>query len=182
MQDTGDPPVLELRGVSKHFGAVSALADVSLSIRAGEVVGLMGDNGAGKSTLARIIAGNFVPSAGEIRIDGKKASFLRAVEAREAGIEIVHQDLALCDNLTAAENVFLGREIRRGPWPFLLLDKREMQRRTALLFQELKSETLPGALVRAMSGGQRQAVAIARTRLSSPRIVLMDEPLSLIHI
>jgi simple sugar transport system ATP-binding protein len=176
------PPVLELRGISKHFGAVSAVSDVSLSVQAGEVVGLMGDNGAGKSTLARIIAGNFQPSQGEIQLEGLPVRFGHAIDARAAGIEIVHQDLALCDNLTAAENVFLGRELRRGRWPFRFLDRREMNRRAAVLFQELKSETLPGQVVRAMSGGQRQAVAIARTRLSSPRIVLMDEPTAAISV
>lgn len=175
-------PILQLSNISKHFGPISALENISLSVAPGEVIGLMGDNGAGKSTLARIIAGNFVPSEGEMLFDGKVVRFQQAVEARRAGIEIVHQDLALCDNLTAAENVFLGREIRRGVWPLLFLNQREMRRRAGLLFQELKSETLPAELVKAMSGGQRQAVAIARTRLSSPRMVLMDEPTAAISV
>ena len=142
--------ILQLANVSKHFGAIHALDDVSIDLHAGEVVGLMGDNGAGKSTLVRIMAGN--------------------------------QDLALCDNLTAAGNVFMGRELRRWFGPLFVLDYRTMYRRAGALFAELKSETRARDLVRQMSGGQRQAVAIARTRLSSPKIVLMDEPTAAISV
>ena len=106
--------VLELTNVSKHFGAIQAVNDVSLSIEAGQVVGLMGDNGAGKSTLVKMIAGNFRPSHGTMRLEGLELILHRPVEARQHGIEIVHQDLALCNNLTAAANVFLGRELRQG--------------------------------------------------------------------
>ena len=113
---------LELRGVSKNFGAITALSDVDFAVESGEVVGLMGDNGAGKSTMVKIIAGNFPPSAGEIVLDGESVQFHRPVEARKKGVEIVYQDLALCDNLTAAANVFLGREIRRKMGPFKYLD------------------------------------------------------------
>src|SRR6185436_20613845 len=105
--------ILEVAEVSKHFGAIHALNDVSLSLEPGQVVGLMGDNGAGKSTLVKIIAGNFRPSHGTITVDGERANFHRPIEARQQGIEIVYQDLALCDNLTAAANVFLGRELRK---------------------------------------------------------------------
>lgn len=174
--------VLELEGVSKHFGAIGALRDVSLSLRAGEVVGLMGDNGAGKSTLVKIVAGNYPPSEGSIAISGRKVAFHNPADARSAGIEIVYQDLALCNNLTAAANVFLGREVVKAVGPLRLLDYRSMYRRAALLFAELKSETRPRDLVRRMSGGQRQAVAIARTRLSDPKIVLMDEPTAAISV
>jgi simple sugar transport system ATP-binding protein len=176
------PAVLELAGISKHFGAIQALTDVSLELQPGEVLGLMGDNGAGKSTLVRIIAGNFRPSHGTIAIDGNPVAFHSPLEARDAGIEIVYQDLALCDNLTAAANVFLGRELRTGFGPFHVLDYGAMYRRAAELFKELKSETRPRDLVRRMSGGQRQAVAIARTRLSNARIVLMDEPTAAISV
>lgn len=175
-------PVLELRSVSKNFGAIRALSEVDLSLSPGEVLGLMGDNGAGKSTLVRIIAGNFRPSAGEIRLDDALAHFDHPLDARRAGIEIVYQDLALCDNLTAAANVFLGREPTKRWGPFRLLDHRAMVVRAAELFMELKSETRPRELVRYMSGGQRQAVAIARTRLSNPRIVLLDEPTAAISV
>jgi simple sugar transport system ATP-binding protein len=174
--------VLELASVSKNFGAIQALNEVSLSLEPAEVVGLMGDNGAGKSTLVKIIAGNFRPSHGKILMNGREVHFHRPIEARQHGIEIVYQDLALCDNLTASANVFLGREVRKGVWPFRILDYARMYKRAGELFQELKSETRPRDLVKQMSGGQRQAVAIARTRLSDARIVLMDEPTAAISV
>jgi simple sugar transport system ATP-binding protein len=175
-------PLLKISGVSKHFGSIQALTSVSLGLERGEVVGLMGDNGAGKSTLMRIIAGNFRPSQGAIAIDGRPVTFHNPIDAQQAGIEIVYQDLALCDNLSAAANVFLGRELRIGFGPFHVLDYAAMYRRAATLFKELKSETRPRDLVRRMSGGQRQAVAIARTRLSEAKIVLMDEPTAAISV
>ena len=174
--------VLTLSAVSKHFGAIQALNDVSLTLRPGEVLGLMGDNGAGKSTLVRIIAGNFPPSSGQVAIEGRGVSFHGPADARAAGIEIVYQDLALCDNLTAAANVYLGRELMKTVGPFRLLNYKAMYQRAGELFAELKSETRPRDLVRRMSGGQRQAVAIARTRLSDPKIVLMDEPTAAISV
>lgn len=174
--------LLDLENVSKHFGAIHALTDVSLALEPGEVVGLMGDNGAGKSTLVKIIAGNFRPSHGSMRMEGADLVMHRPVEARQHGIEIVHQDLALCDNLTAAANVFLGRELRKGVGPLKVLDYAAMFARAGQIFAELKSETRPRDLVRQMSGGQRQAVAIARTRLSDAKIVLMDEPTAAISV
>lgn len=174
--------VLELRQISKSFGAIRALENVDLTIEAGEVVGLMGDNGAGKSTLVKIIAGNFPPTSGKILIDGEEVHFTKPVEARRKGIEIVYQDLALCDNLTAAANVFLGREIKRRVGPIRYLDHKAMYERAAAIFAELKSETRPRDLVMRMSGGQRQAVAIARTRLSDARLILMDEPTAAISV
>src|SRR5262245_64767139 len=122
---------------------------------------MMGDNGAGKSTLVKIMAGNYPPSHGRRRVGGEEVHFSRPIEARQHGIEIVYQDLALCDNLTAAANVFLGREIRRQIGPLRILDYAAMYRRAGQLFTELKSETRPRDLVKQMSGGQRQAVAIA---------------------
>ena len=175
-------PILDLSEISKNFGAIQALNNVSLTMGRGEVVGLMGDNGAGKSTLMRIIAGNFPPTYGTISIDGRSTVFHKPVEARKAGVEIVYQDLALCDNLTAAANVFLGRELRIGFGPFHILDYGAMYRRAGDLFRELKSETRPRDLVSRMSGGQRQAIAIARTRLSDAKIVLMDEPTAAISV
>ena len=174
--------ILELRHISKHFGAIEAVKDVSFSLNAGEVIGLMGDNGAGKSTLVKMIAGNFRPSSGQMLMDGQEIVMHRPVEARQHGIEIVHQDLALCDNLTAAANVFLGRELRLGFGPIKILDYATMYRRAGEIFAELKSETRPRDLVKKMSGGQRQAVAIARTRLSNAKIVLMDEPTAAISV
>lgn len=174
--------VLELRGITKHFGAIEALRGVDLRLESGEVLGLMGDNGAGKSTLVKIIAGNFPPSSGEILIDGKPQHFHKPLDARAQGIEVVYQDLALCDNLSAGENVYLGRELKRKVGPLNLVDFRRIHERAAELFKELKSETRPKDLVRQMSGGQRQAVAIARTRLSDPKFVLMDEPTAAISV
>ena len=136
-------PVLALRGISKSFGAIRALSDVDLALEPGEVLGLMGDNGAGKSTLVRIVAGNFSPTSGEMRLNGEPVHFHRPLDARRNGIEIVYQDLALCDNLTAAANVFLGREVRRRFGPFRMLDYRAMYSRSGALFAELKSETRP---------------------------------------
>ncbi|MEM1387629.1 MAG: ATP-binding cassette domain-containing protein [Pseudomonadota bacterium] len=174
--------LLELTNITKSFGAIHALQGVDLSVAPGEAVGLMGDNGAGKSTLMKIIAGNFAPTSGEIRIDGSAVKFAKPLDAREAGIEIVYQDLALCDNLTAAANVFLGRELRKTVGPFSMLDYPSMYQKAGELFAELKSETRPRDLVKQMSGGQRQAVAIARTRLSDPQLVLMDEPTAAISV
>jgi simple sugar transport system ATP-binding protein len=174
--------ILELENISKHFGAIQAVNDVSMKLEAGQVVGLMGDNGAGKSTLVKIIAGNFRPSHGVIRMEDVELVLHRPVEARQHGIEIVHQDLALCDNLTAAADVFLGRELSKGAGPFKVLDYAAMFRRSGEIFTELKSETRPRDLMRQMSGGQRQAVAIARTRLSKAKIILMDEPTAAISV
>jgi simple sugar transport system ATP-binding protein len=173
---------LRLEGVSKHFGAIHALNEVSMSLEAGEVVGLMGDNGAGKSTLVKIIAGNYRPTSGRIFVGERETNFHRPLEAREQGIEIVYQDLALCDNLSAAVNVFLGRELTRSIGPLKILDYGAMNTAAARLFKDLRSETRPKDMVRQMSGGQRQAVAIARTRLSNPEIVLMDEPTAAISV
>jgi simple sugar transport system ATP-binding protein len=174
--------ILELNGITKNFGGIHALAGVDINLERGQVLGLMGDNGAGKSTLIKIIAGSFSATSGTISLDGKKVTFGRPREARDAGIEVVHQDLALCDNLTASMNVFLGREIVRKLGPFRFLNRAAMNERSAELFADLKSETRPKDLVRQMSGGQRQAVAIARTRLSKPNIVIMDEPTAAISV
>ena len=174
--------VLELTNIAKHFGAIHALNGVSFNLEAGEVVGLMGDNGAGKSTLVKMIAGNFRPTHGTMRMADQELVMHKPLDARRHGIEIVHQDLALCDNLTAAANVYLGREEMRKVGPFKVLDYAAMYKRAGQIFTELKSETRPRDLVKQMSGGQRQAVAIARTRLTNPKIVLMDEPTAAISV
>jgi simple sugar transport system ATP-binding protein len=174
--------VLQLKKISKHFGAINALTDVDVTLEPGEILGLMGDNGAGKSTLVKIVAGNFPPSEGEILLENAPVRFHSPAEARDAGIEVVYQDLALCNNLTAAANVFLGREILRRFGPIRVVNNRSMHERARELFAELKSETRPADKVRRMSGGQRQAVAIARTHLSEAKIVLMDEPTAAISV
>lgn len=174
--------LLELINVSKNFGAIQAVKNVSLKIEPGEIVGLMGDNGAGKSVLVRMVAGNYPPSSGSILMDGKHVVFHDPLEARAHGIEIVYQDLALCSNLTAAANVFLSREMTRPLGPLRILDYPGMYRRSGEIFHKLKSETRARDLVGNMSGGQRQAVAIARTMLAKARLVLMDEPTAAISV
>jgi simple sugar transport system ATP-binding protein len=174
--------LLEMSDISMHFGAIEALGGVDFSLEPGRITGLMGDNGAGKSTLVKIIAGNFPPTNGKMFLDGREVQFNRPVDARQAGIEVVYQDLAICNNLTASANVFLGREQMKGVWPVRVLDNWRMSSRSKELFEELKSETRPDDVVRSMSGGQRQAVAIARTHLSQAKIVLMDEPTAAISV
>lgn len=173
---------LKLSGISRSFGAIRALDKVSLELAPGEVMGLMGDNGAGKSTLVKIIAGNYRPTEGQIRIDDTPVEFHRPIDAQRQGVEIVHQDLALCNHLTAASNVFLGREPIKRFGPIGVIDYEKMRDTSAQLFARLKSETRPRDIVRRMSGGQRQAVAIARTLLSHPKIVLLDEPTAAISV
>ena len=179
--------LLQLCGLSKDFAGVHALAGVDLEVRAGEVVGLLGDNGAGKSTLLRCISGDHPPSRGTIAVDGETLALHDPRDARRAGIEIVHQDLALCDNLTATANIFLGRELRRRIGPISVLAHAAMRARATELFAELESDTAPEAPVRELSGGQRQAVAVARALLGDargarPRLVLLDEPTAAISV
>ena len=175
--------VLKLENISKNFGGVEALSDVDMSLQKGECLGLMGDNGAGKSTLIKIIAGNYLPTTGKIFINNNQVYFNKPIDAQKKGIEVVYQDLALCDNLSAYENVFLGRwlsKFRIGPFKFV--DFKKMQEKSYDLFKELKSDTRPSQLVKTLSGGQKQAVALSRTRLSNPDIVLMDEPTAAISV
>ena len=173
------PPVLEVRHVTKHFGAVRALHDLSFLIRPGEVVGLVGDNGAGKSTIVNIVAGALRPDDGEIVIDGESHAFATPAHARAAGIETVFQYLSIIPTLDIAENVFLGRELYR---PGLgkrmrVMDKGRMRREVAAGFERLGLKLpSPRTKVAALSGGQRQAVAIARAVLWGSKIVLLDEP------
>ncbi|MES4906769.1 MULTISPECIES: ATP-binding cassette domain-containing protein [unclassified Streptomyces] len=167
------PPLLALRGVSKRFGAVQALADVDLEIHTGEVVALLGDNGAGKSTLVKVIAGVGPADQGVIEWQGRSVQVRRPHDAQSLGIATVYQDLALCENLDVVGNVFLGREVRR----FGVLDEVEMERRTRGLLQNL-SIRVPDVRVpvATLSGGQRQTVAISRSLLGEPRLLLLDEP------
>src|SRR3984885_1539035 len=174
--------VLQLQGISKDFGAIRALSEIDLTINACDVGGQMGHDGRGKSTLVKIIAGNFHPTHGIIRFEGREHRFDRPLDARSAGIEVVYQDLVLANNVSAAANVYLGRELTRQVGPFKFLDHRGMNARALELFGELKSETRTKDLVKSMSGGQRQAVAIARTRLSNAKLILMDEPTAAISV
>ncbi len=180
MPESADaPPVLEVRGVSKHFGAVRALHEVSLELRRGEVVGLVGDNGAGKSTLVNVISGALRPDRGEIALDGLTHAFETPSHARAAGIETVYQFLSIIPTLDIAENVFLNREhYRPGALGRVrVMDKARMRREVSEGFERLGlSLPAPSTKVGALSGGQRQAVAIARAVLWGQKIVLLDEP------
>ena len=165
-------PVLSLRGITKRYGSVQALRGVDLDVHAGEVVALVGDNGAGKSTLIKVIAGVGPPDEGAVRWQGAPVSVRRPADAQALGVATVYQDLALCDNLDVASNLFLGRErTSRG-----LLDEVEMERRSRDLLQTLAVRIDVRSPVAALSGGQRQAVAIARSLLGEPKVVLLDEP------
>jgi ABC-type sugar transport system ATPase subunit len=170
-------PFLTARNVSKRFGALTALSGIDLDIRSGEVLGLLGDNGAGKSTFIKILAGAHQPSGGEIRIDGQPASFASPQEAAARGVATIFQELALSENLSIADNVFLGRElvVRIAGIPFLR--RAEMKTRVAAMLQELDAHIAdPDAVVGNLSGGQRQVVAICRALNLDARLVIMDEP------
>ncbi|MGW5331303.1 ATP-binding cassette domain-containing protein [Streptomyces bauhiniae] len=166
-------PVLALRGVSKRFGAVQALTDVTLEVHAGEVVALVGDNGAGKSTLVKTIAGVHPIDEGVIEWDGRSVQVNKPHDAQNLGIATVYQDLALCDNIDVVGNLYLGREIRRAG----VLDEVEMERRSRELLDQL-SIRIPSVRIpiASLSGGQRQVVAIARSMLGEPKLVILDEP------
>jgi D-xylose transport system ATP-binding protein len=171
--------VLEVRGVSKFFGSVSALTNVSLTLRRGETLALLGDNGAGKSTLVKILSGLYKPDAGSILLEAEEANISDPHVARALGIETVYQDLALFDNLTAAENFFVGREPRRPAWlkRLAFVDKGHMRRATAAVLERLRVGVRdPSVPVGQMSGGQRQAVAVGRAEAFARRIIILDEP------
>ena len=174
----GDP-IFEARDVTKRFGRVVALRGVNFNLRGGEVHAIVGDNGAGKSTLIKILSGVMQPTSGEILIDGSPVSLASPREARSHGIETVYQDLALANHLDASANLFLGREaLLPGILGWLgFLDARTMRRRTSEELRHLKID-IPSvqAPVLGMSGGQRQAVAVARAHAWGSRIVIMDEP------
>jgi D-xylose transport system ATP-binding protein len=166
-------PVLSLRGISKRFGAVQALTDAELDVSSGEVVALVGDNGAGKSTLVKVISGVAPANDGTIEWEGARVSIQRPQDAQRLGIATVYQDLALADNLDVVANLFLGQEKRRAG----VLDDIDMERQARELLQTL-SVKIPSVRtqVASLSGGQRQSVAIARSLLGEPKVVLLDEP------
>lgn len=170
-----DKPLLELKGVSKHFGAVQALTKVDFETRAGEVMALVGDNGAGKSTLIKGVAGIYPFDEGEIYIDGELVEIHGPRDAAELGIEVVYQDLALADNLDVVANMFLGRERVKS---FRRLDEVSMEQASLKTLGSLSVTTIQSVRrhVASLSGGQRQAVAVAKAVMWNSRLVILDEP------
>lgn len=170
---TSQPPLLSLRGISKSFGAVNALTEITLDVSAGEIVALVGDNGAGKSTLVKVLAGVHPADTGEILWNGQPTRIGSPLDSQQLGIATVYQDLALCDNLDVVANLFLGRERVGGR----LLDEVEMEKRSWLLLKQLSAK-IPSVRtpIASLSGGQRQTVAIARSLVGEPSVVILDEP------
>tara|TARA_Y100000768_G_scaffold368197_1_gene331936 strand:- start:12 stop:752 length:741 start_codon:yes stop_codon:yes gene_type:complete len=169
--------LLKLSNITKSFGAVSALDGVSLELNDKECLGLLGDNGAGKSTLLKILSGVYKADSGKTYINDKEVDFTDPLLAREAGIEMIYQDLALADELPADANIFLGREQKNNLFGlFKTLDKNTMQDEATKVLSTLGSELDSSRLVNVMSGGERQLVAVARALQFNPTILLMDEP------
>src|SRR6202165_4573540 len=171
-------PILQVKNLFKRFGGLIAVDHVSLDIHPGEVVGLLGDNGAGKSTLIKMISGAYKPDGGQIFLNGEVVSFATPLEARRRGIETIYQDLALCENLDASANIFLGREKMRHQLgifrvlnrPYMLHESRQVLDQLDIRIPELRKP------IRQLSGGQRQAVSIARAVYWNARLMIMDEP------
>ncbi|TBD72744.1 ATP-binding cassette domain-containing protein [Rhizobium ruizarguesonis] len=181
---TANNPAVSVKDLRKNYDAVEATRGVSFDIMPGEIIGLVGDNGAGKSTLTKMIAGDVAPSSGEIRIGGSQVQSSSTTWARDHGVEMVYQDLALCDNLDICANIFLGREIvQRSPLGFRRLAHDEMHRKAEGLLKMLDVK-LPNLRepVTALSGGQRQMVAIARSVAYDPKLVIMDEPTAALSV
>ncbi len=176
-EQVGAPPTLRAHQISKRFGGVVALDDVSIDVAAGQITGLVGDNGAGKSTLIRILSAVLRTDDGTIELDGAPADFTSPADARAAGIETVYQDLALAGNMPVWANIYLGRELLRGPRTLNILDKRRMAIEGAAMLSRL-SRTMPpiDAPTSHLSGGQRQAIAIARAAAWGSKVIIMDEP------
>ncbi len=166
-------PLVRMEGISKSFGGIRALTDVDVELRAGEVMGILGHNGAGKSTLVKILAGAEQADAGRIYIQGREVAISNPNDARDHGIETIYQELALCGNLDAPANLFMGRETER----YGVLDKRDMRRETGAVLDRLgiRIESLDVEVER-LSGGQRQSIAIGRAVYFDARILIMDEP------
>jgi D-xylose transport system ATP-binding protein len=173
--NAASPPTLGLKGVSKSFGSVEALREVDFEVRESEVMALVGDNGAGKSTLIKCVAGIYSIDDGQIMFDGKPVTIHGPKDAARLGIEVVYQDLALCDNLDVVQNMYLGREVHD---PVFRLREAPMEQRTADTLKSLSVTTIRSVRqpVATLSGGQRQSVAVARAVLWNNRVVFLDEP------
>jgi simple sugar transport system ATP-binding protein len=173
MPEPASVPLVEMKGISKSFGAVNALIDVDLRIDPGEILGLVGDNSAGKSTLMKILTGAYHRDSGEVLIEGKATNFRSPHESRDAGIEMIYQDFALCGNLDVAQNIFLGRWPRRG----LFVDRRQMYAEAEEVMRRLKVDVNSVfQKVESLSGGRQQSVAIARAISFEPKLIVLDEP------
>jgi D-xylose transport system ATP-binding protein len=181
--EESSPPLLRIQGISKHFGPVVALDEVSFEVRAGEVVALLGDNGAGKSTLIKIISGSLSPSAGRILFDGREVAFGGPADAKALGIETVYQDLSLCENVDTVANFFMGRELTRNLLGFQVLREREMQAETLRALADIGTH-IPSlrTTVEHLSGGQRQAIELCRFVYWGGRLVLLDEPFAALGV
>jgi simple sugar transport system ATP-binding protein len=177
------PPVIEVEHLSKSFGAVTALRDVSLTLNRGEVLGLVGDNGAGKSTLIKILCGFHKPDSGTYRFNGEVVHLNSPIEARALGIQTVYQDLALVNDLSVYHNMFLGRERKKRILGVPLLDNKTMRKLTIEYLSNLGIR-VPNVdnTVAMLSGGQRQSVAVARSIYSNPTVLIMDEPLAALGV
>jgi D-xylose transport system ATP-binding protein len=176
-------PLLELRNIRKSFGAIEALRDVSFTVDRGEVVALLGDNGAGKSTLVKMISGGLTPTSGDIVFDGSVRSFASPLEAKQAGIETVYQDLSLCTNVDVVANFFMGREITKRVFGIPVLDESEMTRQTEQALQRAGTK-IPSMKVKVehLSGGQRQAIELNRFVHFGGKLVLLDEPFAALGV
>jgi simple sugar transport system ATP-binding protein len=168
--------LLEVDSLGKRFGRIEAVRDVSFSLEPAEAVGLIGDNGAGKSTLVKMLSGVHQPTEGTISLDGEVVRFTTPLDARAAGIEIIHQDLALCDDLDVASNIFLGREPRRRFGPLRLVDRAAMRAAAERVMVDLGTTVPAQRGVSELSGGERQLVAVGRALEFEPRVLLLDEP------
>lgn len=178
-----DDHIVEMESITKTFGEVVALRDVTVRLRRNEVLALAGDNGAGKSTLIKCLAGALEPDSGTIRIDGEVVDIDSPRRAKDLGIETTFQDLAVAGNLTVTQNIFLGREMVAGPdTMFGILDKSAMRERARELLDDLEIRVDIDEKVENLSGGERQLVSISRTLLSDPEIVIMDEPTSALSV
>jgi len=169
-------PLLELSGITKRFGPVDVLRGIDLKINRAEAIGLIGDNGAGKSTLVKILSGVYKQTSGDINFAGQPISLNSPLDARRLGIEMIYQDLALCNDLNVASNIFLGQEMQKRVGPFSILDRKKMSVSARKVLNDMGAPIEPHLNVGTLSGGQRQLVAVARGLLFNPKLFLLDEP------